>query len=160
RVSPEIEEEAVRTALNFLLPFLKDVVSWNEYGSDAGNPARALRHAIGLVECALIDATAPAPNDIFQLCYLPRPSPFIELALKAAIPILKQTARAAGSKSGHSLSWRDQLIIEAIREVRARHNLKPTRNPASRDEEHDPSCCSVLEKALSRLRIKLSEKRI
>jgi len=153
RVSPEVEEEAVRTALHFLFPL--KVASWDEYGSDAGNPARELQHAIGLVECALSEKSA---NDIFQFCSL-GPSPFIEFALKAAIPILKQARPPAGS-GPHSLSWRDQLIIVTIRAVRARHNLKPTRNPASRDEEHDPSGCSVVAKALGRLGIPLSEKRI
>jgi hypothetical protein len=157
RISRAAEEEAIKTADYFLGPFIGDVTSWNEYGSDAGNPRRELQHAIALVECALSDKSAA---DIFQFCYL-GPSPFIELARKAAIPILKRARPAAGSKSGPpSLSWRDRLIIEAIKEVCVRHELNPTRNPGSRDEEHDPSCCSVVAEALRRRRIKLGEKRI
>ena len=155
RVSPEVEEEAVRTALHLLFPL--KFASWDEYDSDADNPALELQHAIVLVECALSEDQPP--NDIFQFCYLPRPSPFIELARKAAIPILKRARPPAGSKSG-AHSWRDQLIIETIRAVGAQHNLKATRNPASRDEEHDPSCCSVVAKALGKLGSPLSEKRI
>jgi hypothetical protein len=153
RVSPEAEEEAIKTADYFLGPFIGDVTSWNEYGSDAGNPRRELQHAIALVECALSDKSAA---DIFQFCYL-GPSPFIELARKAAIPILKRARPAAGR---NSLSWRDQLIAKIIEAVCSRHNLKPTRNAGSRDTEHDPSGCSVVAEALRRRGIKLGEKRI
>jgi hypothetical protein len=157
RVSPAAEEEAIKTAIFFLKRCIADVMSWDEQGSDAVNPERGLRHAIGLVECALSDKSA---SDIFQFCDL-GPSPFIELALKAAIPILKRARPPAGSKSGPpSLSWRDLLIIEAIRAVCARHNLKPTRNPGSRDTEHDPSGCSVVAKAFRTLETDLNEKRI
>jgi len=158
-ISRAAEEEAIKTATYFLGRAIKDVTSWDEQGSDSGNPERELRHAIGLVECALSEDQPP--NDIFQFCYLPRPSPFIELARKAAIPILKRARPAAGSKPGpRSLSWRDRLIIEAIRVVCAQHNLKPTRNAGSRDEEHDPSGCSVVAAALRRLGIELDEKTI
>jgi len=156
-VSPAAEEEAIKTATYFLGRVIADITSWDEHGTDAGSPKRELQHAIGLVECALSESDK---SDIFQFCYL-GPSPFIELARKAAIPILKRARPPVGSKSGaHSLSWRDQLIIEAIRAVCFRHNLKPTRNPGSRDKEHDPSGCSVVAEALRRRGIKLGEKRI
>jgi hypothetical protein len=148
RVSPAAEEEAIKTAPYFLGRFIKEVTSWDEQGTDAGSPKRELQHAIALIECVLGDKAADG-------------IPGIKIARKAAIPILKRARPPAGRKPGaHSLSWRDQLIIEAIRAVCARHNLKPTRNPGSRDEEHDPSGCSVVAEALRRRGVKLGEKRI
>jgi len=148
RISLAAEEEAIETATYFLGRFIADITSWDEHGTDAGNPKRELRHAIAFIECVLSDEAA----DVI---------PGIRIARKAAIPILKRARPAAGSEPGpHSLSWRDQLIIEAIRAVCARHNLKPTRGPGSRDEEHDPSGCSVVAEALRRRGIKLGEKRI
>jgi hypothetical protein len=156
-VSLAAEEEAIQTASYFLGRAIADVTSWDEQGTDAGNPERELRHAIGLVECALSESDK---SDIFQFCYL-GPSPFIELARKVAIPILKRARPPVGSKPGpHSLSWRDQWIIKAIEEVCARHKLNPTRNPGSMDENHDPSGCSIVAKALRRWGVELSEKRI
>src|SRR5262245_15778256 len=146
RVSPAAEEKAIETATYFLGRIIADITSWDEQGTDAGSPKRELRHAIAFIECVLSDEAA---NDI----------PGIKIARKTAIPILKRARPPAGEKSG-ALSWRDQLIIEAIRQVWARHNLKPTRNPGNRDEEHDPSGCSVVAKALRRRGIELSEKRI
>lgn len=146
-VSLEDEEEAIKTATYFLGRLIADVTSWDEQGSDAGSPKRELQHAIALIECVL----NAAADDI----------PGIEIARKAAIPIFKRARPPAAKKRGaHSLSWRNQLIIEAIRQVCARHNLKPTRNPGSRDEDHDPSGCSIVAEALRRRGIKLSEKRI
>jgi hypothetical protein len=146
RISLAAEEDAIKTAAYFLGRM--DVTSWDEHGTDAGSPKRELQHAIAFIECVL---SAEAADDI----------PGIKIARKAAIPILKRARPPAGARSGPpSLSWRDQLIIEAIRAVYSRHNLKPTRNPESRDKEHDPSCCSVVAEALRRLRIKLGEKRI
>src|SRR5262249_3585657 len=151
------EEEAIQTATYFLERLIADVTSWDERGTDAGNPERELRHAIGIVECALSESDK---SDIFQFCYL-GPSPFIEFARKAAIPILKRARPPAGTKSGpHSLSWRDQLIIEAIKAVCVRHKLRPTRSPGSMDESHDPSGCSIVAKALRKCGVELSEKRI
>jgi hypothetical protein len=148
RVSPAAEEEAIKTATYFLGRIIADVTSWDEQGTDAGNPARELRHAIAFIECVLGDEAADG-------------IPGIKIARKAAIPILKRARPPAGSKSGaHSLSWRNQLIIEAIRQVCARHNLKATRNVGNRDEEHDPSGCSVVAEALRRREIELSESRI
>ena len=95
RVSLAEEEEAIQTASYFLGRFIADVASWDEQGTDAGNLQRELRHAIGLVECALSERDK---SDIFQFCYL-GPSPFIELARKAAIPILKR-ARARRKRIG------------------------------------------------------------
>jgi hypothetical protein len=141
RVSPEVEKEALRTALYLLGPFIKDVASWNEHGSNAGNPKRELQHAIAFIECVLSDEAA---DDI----------PGIEVARKAAIPILKRNQPAARNR------WRDQLIVKAIEAVCSRHNLKPTRNPGSRDKEHNPSGCSVVAELFRLLGIKLSEKRI
>jgi hypothetical protein len=148
RVSPAAKEEAIKTATYFLGRLIRNITSWNEHGTDAGSPKRELQHAIGLIECVLGDEAA---NGI----------PAIEIARKAAIPILKRARPPAGRKPGaHSLSWRDQLIIGAIEAVCSRHNLKPTRNPGSRDEEHDPSGCSSVAEALRRQGVKLSEKRI
>jgi hypothetical protein len=148
RVSPAAEEEAIKTATYFLGRFIAEVASWDEQGTDVGSPKRELRHAIGLIECGLDDEAA---NDI----------PGIEIARKVAIPILRRARPPAASKSGSlSFSWRNQIIIEAIKAVCARHNLKPTRNPQSRDEEHDPSGCSVVMEALRRAGNQLSEKRI
>src|SRR5262245_9942374 len=111
-------------------------------GSYAGNPKRKLQHAIALIECVLSHKTA---NRI----------PGIEIARKAAIPILKQNQPAAGENP-----WRNELIIKASDAVCSRHDLKPTRNPGSRDKEHDPSGCSVVAELFRLLGIKLGEKRI
>jgi hypothetical protein len=127
---------------------IKDVSSWNEHGTDAGSPQRELQHAVALIECVLQDEAA---DNI----------PGIEIARKAAIPIIKRARPPAGMKRGaHSRSWRDQLIIEAIKAVCWRHEFKPTRNPESRDEDHDPSGCSIVAEALRSSGIELSEKRI
>jgi hypothetical protein len=148
RVSPAVKEEAVATARYFLRRVILDVSSWNEHGTDADSPQRELQHAIALIECVLGDEAA---DNI----------PGIEIARKAAIPIIKRARPPAGSKPGaRSLSWRDQLIIEAIKAVCYRHKLKPTRNPESRDEDHDPSGCSIVAEALPSFGIELSEKRI
>jgi hypothetical protein len=147
RVSPTVEEEAIKTAGSLLGRFFLDVTSWDEQGTDAGSPERELRHAIALIECVLSEVPAGTPG--------------IEVARKAAIPILKRARPPAARKRGAlSLSWRNQLFIEAIKAVCAQYNLKPTRNPGSRDEQHDPSGCSILAEALRRHGVKLGEKRI
>jgi hypothetical protein len=148
RVPAAAEEKAIKTATYFLGRVIIDVASWDEQGTDAGSPKRELQHAITLIERVLDDEAADG-------------IPCIEIARKAAIPILKRARPPAGRKSGaHSLSWRNQWIIEAIRAVCAQHNLKPTRSPASRDEGHDPSACSIVAEALRRRGVKLSEKRV
>jgi len=148
KISPAIEKEAVKTALELLGRFIKNVSYWNEHGTDADSPKRELRHAIALIECVLGDEAA---DNI----------PGIEVARKAAIPIIRQARPPVGRKRGaHSLSWRDQLIIEAVEAVCRRHKLKPTRNPGSRDENHDPSSCSIVAEALRSFGIELGEKRI
>jgi hypothetical protein len=148
RISRAAEEEAIETATYFLGRLIADVTSWNEQGTDAGSSKRELRHAIAFIECVLSDEAADG-------------IPGIKIARKAAVPILKRARPPAGSKSGPpSLSWRDRLIIEAIKEVCVRHELNPTRNPGSMDEDHDPSGCSIVAKALCKLGIKLGEKRI
>lgn len=148
RVSPEGAKEALRTALYLLGPFIGDVASWNEHGSDAGNPKRELRHAIALIECVLGHKIA---NDI----------PGVGLARDAAIPILKRNCPPAGKKWGdYPLPWRNRLIVEAIEAICSRHDLKPTRNPGNRDDEHDPCGCSVVAELFRLAGIELSEKRI
>jgi hypothetical protein len=148
RIPPAAEEEAIKTATYFLGPLLADVSSWNERGTDADSLKRELQHAIALVECVLSDEAA---DNI----------PAIGIARKVAIPILKRARPPVGRKPGaQRLSRRDQLVVKAIEAVCARHNLRPTRNPGSRDEEHDPSGCSVVAEALRRWEIELGEKRI
>ena len=116
-------------------------------GSYAGNPKRKLQHAIALIECVLSHKTA---NRI----------PGIEIARKAAIPILKRARPPIRKRGSYSLTLRDQSIVEAVASICRQYDFKPTRNPASRDEEHAPCGCSIVADALSKLGIKLGEKRI
>jgi hypothetical protein len=131
RIDDEAAREEARCRLG---PLFFDVFSWNEPSTE--NVEKKFRHALGAVECVLDEAVGVitaimkfaelAPSkDLHNLSGRAASAiSFIEIARKAAWPVIKSGRPAKGQGRRGSLNVsRDQVIAQTVQLIRKQYGL-------------------------------------